>query len=63
MKGILINFVERLLSREFVLLIAATALLCFKFLTPEIWLTCALAFISARTLLKFRAIDGGQTGK
>ena len=63
MKGILLSFVEKVLSREFVVLMAATGLLCFQFLTAEIWLTCALAFIGARTLLKYKELNGGTTAK
>jgi len=60
MKKILLDFAKRMLSREFILLIAATCMLVFGFIPAEIWLTCALAFIGVRTLLKYKEIVGAK---
>ena len=57
MKEILKKFTEKVLSREFMVMIAATILLAYKLITSEIWLTCAMSFIGVRTLLKYKEIE------
>jgi hypothetical protein len=57
---ILTNFFERLLSREFVAWGVACLFLRDKFVSETIWWYCTLAFISARTILKFKELAGSD---
>ena len=54
---LLLDFFYKIISREFLVFIVATILFIRGTLPSDLWWYCALAFISARTLQKFKELE------
>jgi hypothetical protein len=57
MSDMITDFIERLLSREFIVFVIATVLLVKGFLTADLWLYCGLGFMGLRTVQKTKQWD------